>query len=130
MKRRIIMTLIAAVAVAGFVWAFSEPKQDPLGPLPPAVERVSPPGGDLDLRQTTIAADLAPGFTGYLLFDGVEVARDDLVIVPALNSITLMPQPGSDYEEIQPGSHCATVVYNQIGQTEEAGRFQWCFKLH
>ncbi|MEA2826495.1 MAG: hypothetical protein QOG43_934 [Actinomycetota bacterium] len=132
MKRRIIMTLIAAVAVGGFIFAFSGPKQETVGPLPPAVERVSPPGGDLDLRQTTIAADLAPGYTGYLLLDGVEVALDDLVIVPALNSITLMPQPGSDYEELQPGPHCATVVYNLIGQPETSpvGRFQWCFKLH
>ena len=124
------MTLIAAVAVAGFIFAFSAPKQEVLGPLPPAVERVSPPGGDLDLRQTTIAADLAPGYTGYLLVDGVEVARDDLVIVPALNSITLRPQPGSDYEAMQPGSHCATVVYNRIGKSEAAGQYQWCFKLH
>jgi len=132
MIRRIVMTLIAAVAVGGFIFAFSAPKQEPAGPLPAAVERVSPPGGDLDLRQITIAADLAPSFTGYLLIDGVEVPRDDLQIVPALNSITLVPQPGSDYEQLQPGSHCATVVYRTIGQpdTSSAGEYRWCFKLH
>ncbi|MEA2687144.1 MAG: hypothetical protein QOE93_2339 [Actinomycetota bacterium] len=131
MLRRIIMTLIAAVAVAGFVFAFSTPKQEVAGPMPPAIERVSPAGGDLDLRQITIAADLAPGYTGYLLLDGVEVPRDDLQIVPALNSITLLPLPGSDYEALQPGSHCATVVYRMIGQPEtESDQFRWCFKLH
>jgi len=132
MKRRIVMTLIAAVAVAGFIFAFSGPKQEETGQLPPAVERVSPPGGDLDLRQTTIAADLAPGYTGYLLVDGVEVPRDDLRIVPALNSITLVPQPGSDYQALQPGPHCVTVIYNLIGQPESdsAGQFRWCFQLH
>lgn len=132
MKRRIVMTLIAAVAVAGFVFAFSAPKEEPLGPLPAAVESVSPPGGDLDLRQITIAADLAPGYSGYLLIDGVEVPRDDLQIVPALNSITLRPQSGSDYEELAPGSHCATVVYGLIGQLESStdGSYRWCFKLH
>ncbi len=132
MKRRIVMSLIAAVAVGGFIFAFSSPKQDPVGPLPPAVERVFPPGGDLDLRQTTVSADLAPGYTGYLLIDGVEVPRDDLQIVLALNSITLAPLDGSDYEALQPGPHCATVVYNLIGQPESdpAGRFQWCFRLH
>ena len=126
------MTLIAAVAVGGFVFAFSAPKVEPAGPLPVAVERVSPPGGDLDLRQITIAADLSPGYTGYLLLDGVEVPRDDLQIVPALNSITLAPQPGSDYEALQPGSHCATVIYQRIGQPETPsdGSFRWCFKLH
>jgi len=126
------MSLIAAVAVGGFVFAFSAPKVKPAGPLPSAVEGVSPPGGDLDLRQITIAADLAPGFTGYLLIDGVEAPRDDLQIVPALNSITLAPQPGSDYEDLQPGPHCVTVVYRMIGQPETPtdGRFRWCFKLH
>ncbi len=96
------MTVIAAVAVGGFIFAFSAPKQDEVGPLPPAVERVFPPGGNLGLSQTTISADLAPGYTGYLLVDGVEVPRDDLQIVPALNSITLAPLPGSDYETLGP----------------------------
>ncbi len=132
MKRRIVMSLIAAVAVAGFVFAFSAPKQEEAGPLPAAVERVAPAGGDLDLRQVTIAADLAPGYTGYLLLDGVEVPRDDLQIVPALNSITLVPLPDSDYEALQPGPHCATVVYRRIGQPETAvgDQYRWCFKLH
>lgn len=132
MRRRIVMSLIAAVAVGGFIFAFSAPEQEEVGPLPPAVERVFPPGGDLDLRQTTISADLAPGYTGYLLVDGVEVPRDDLQIVPALNSITLVPLPGSDYEELAPGPHCVTVVYNRIGEPESegAGRFRWCFRLH
>ena len=132
MRRRIVMTLIAAVAVGGFIFAFSAPREEPAGPLPSAVERISPTGGDLDLRQVTIAADLAPGYTGYLLLDGVEVPRDDLQIVPALNSITLVPQPGSDYRAIQPGSHCVTVIYNLIGQPETppAGSYLWCFKLH
>ncbi len=132
MRRRIVMSLIAAVAVAGFVFAFSAPKQEAVGPLPPAVEAVAPAGGELDLRQITIAADLAPGYTGYLLIDGVEVPRDDLQIVPALNSVTLMPLPGSDYEALQPGRHCATVVYRLIGQpeTSTSGSYRWCFALH
>jgi hypothetical protein len=125
------MTLIAAVAVAGFIFAFSAPEEEEAGPLPPAVERVSPEGGNLDLRQITIAADLAPGFTGYLLLDGVEVPRDDLQIVPALNSITLVPLVGSDFEDLQPGPHCATVVYHRIGQPETSSdQFRWCFRLH
>ena len=130
LKRRVVMTLIAAVAVAGFIFAFSSPKQEPAGPLPAAVEAVSPAGGDLDLRQVTIAADLAPGYTGYLLVDGVEVPRDDLQIVPALNSVTLRPQPESDYAALEPGSHCATVVYQRIGQPDTSGQYRWCFRLH
>jgi hypothetical protein len=131
LKRRIVMSLIAAVAVAGFVFAFSAPKQEAAGPLPAAVEAIYPASGELDLRQITISADLAPGYTGYLLIDGVEVPRDDLQIVPALNSVTLAAQPGSDYEALQPGTHCATVVYQRIVAPEvTTGQYRWCFTLH
>lgn len=126
------MTLIAAVAVGGLVYAFSGPTQEEApGPPPAGVESVTPAGGDLDLRQVTIAADLAPGYTGYLLMDRVEVPRDDLQFVDALNTITLRPLPDSDYEVLQPGRHCATVVYRRIGQPEsDSSSYNWCFNLH
>ncbi len=131
MKRRIIMTLIAAVAVAGFVFVFSEPKQELTPDRPPAVEAVYPVGGNLDLRQATVVADLAPGYTGYLLVDGVEVPLDDIQFVDALNTVTLKPQPGSDYETLSPGPHCVTVVYRKIGDPlTESSSYRWCFRLH
>ena len=131
MARRIIMTLILAVAVGGFVFVFSAPKQDLLPDLPPAVEAVYPDGGNLDLRQVTIVADLAPGYTGYLLVDGVEVPRDDVQFVDALNTLTLRPQAGSDYETLSPGPHCVTAVYHRIGEPEsESDNYRWCFRLH
>lgn len=131
MVRRIVMTLIAAVAVAGFVFVFTSPKQDDLGKLPEVIESVSPPGGNLDLRQVTISADLKPGYTGFLLLDGVEVPRDELVVVDALNSVTFRPPPESDYYQLEPGPHCATVVYRRFGEVEDASsRYRWCFSLH
>jgi hypothetical protein len=131
MARRIIMTLIAAVAVGGFVFVFSQPEQELIPDRPPAVEAVYPAGGNLDLRQATIVADLAPGYTGYLLFDGVEVPLDDIQFVDALNTVTLKPQPGSDYETLEPGPHCVTVVYRRIGEpVGESDSYRWCFRLH
>lgn len=131
MARRILMTVIAAVAVGGFVFVFSEPKQELIPDRPPAVEAVYPAGGNLDLRQVTIVADLAPGYTGYLLVDGVEVPRDDVQFVDALNTLTLRPQPGSDYETLNPGPHCVTAVYHRIGEPEtESNNYRWCFRLH
>lgn len=131
MARRIIMTLILAVAVGGFVFVFTAPKQDLLPDRPPAVEAVYPDGGNLDLRQVAIVADLAPGYTGYLLVDGVEVPRDDVQFVDALNTLTLRPRAGSDYETLSPGPHCVTVVYHRIGEPEsESDSYRWCFRLH
>ena len=131
MARRLIMSLIAAVAVGGLVFAFSGPTQDDAPDLPAAVESVFPVGGNLELRQVNVVADLAPGYTGYLVIDGNEVPEDDVQFVAALNSLTLRPQPGSDFETLEAGSHCATVFYRQIGQPRtNSSAFRWCFRLH
>ncbi len=120
-----------AAAVAGLVFAFTAPDPREDQPKPDAVERVFPQPGDRDLRQTTIVADLAPGYTGYLLIDGVEVPLDDIQFVDALNTVTLRPQPGSDYETLRPGPHCVTVVYRLIGKpVTESDNYRWCFRLH
>ena len=131
MLRRIIMTLIAAVAVGGIVFAFSGPTQTDDDNLPAAVEAVFPVSGNLELRQAQIYADLAPGYTGYLAIDGAEVPEDDVQFVDALNSLTLKPGPGSDFATLEPGSHCATVFYRQIGQPRtNSVAYRWCFRLH
>jgi len=132
MRRRLVMGILGALAAGGIVYAFSAPtRQTDAIARPAAVESVTPGGGNLDLRQVTISADLAPGLTGYLTFDGIEVPGDDLVFVPALNSITLTPQPESDYAELSPGPHCAAVVYWPIGQDRaSANSYTWCFRLH
>ncbi len=131
MLRRLIMTLIAAAAVGGIVFAFSGPTGDKTTSKPAGIESVFPEGGNLDLRQVTIVADLAPGYTGYLAIDGTEVPEDEIQIVPALNTVTLRPQPGSDFETLEPGSHCATVFYRRIGEPRtSSAAYRWCFRLH
>ena len=128
---RIVMSLLVAAAIGGLWWVVTAPQGADGPTLPSTVEAVSPEGGNLDLRQATIAADLAPGYTGYLMIDGVEVPRDDLQIVDALNSVALRPTPESDYAELAPGAHCATVVYHRIGEPESVSdSFRWCFDLH
>jgi len=125
------MTLIAAAAVGGVVFAFSGPTEQN-GPRPPeAVTSVFPVAGNLELRQVAIFADLAPGYTGYLAIDGNEVPEDDVQFVDALNTLTLKPGPGSDFANFEPGNHCATVFFRQIGQPRTASAsYHWCFRLH
>jgi hypothetical protein len=129
--RRLIMTLIAAAAVGGLVFAFSAPTEGDKKNLPPGVESVFPVSGNLELRQVSIVADLQPGYTGYLAIDGNEVPEDDVQFVDALNTLTLKPGPGSDFATLEPGSHCATVFYRQIGQPRtNSTSYRWCFRLH
>jgi hypothetical protein len=125
------MTLVAAAAVGGLVFAFSGPTEGDKKNLPLGVESVFPVSGNLELRQVAIVADLAPGYTGYLAIDGYEVPEDDVQFVDALNTLTLKPGPGSDFATLEPGSHCATVFYRQIGQPRtNSTSYRWCFRLH
>src|SRR5215210_8873847 len=125
------MTLIAATAGGGPVFAFSGPTSDSGPARPQAVESVFPVPGNLELRQVQIVADLAPGYTGYLAIDGNEVPEDDIQFVDALNTVTLKPGPGSDFASLEPGSHCATVFYREIGQPRaNSTSYRWCFRLH
>jgi hypothetical protein len=131
LARRIVLSVIVAAAIALLVYVATEPSRDEGPPLPEAVESVSPERGDLDLRQVTVAADLAPGYTGYLLMDGVEVPADDLQVVGALNQVILRPTADSDYRVLRPGPHCATVVYRRIGERlDQSSSYRWCFSLH
>ena len=124
------MSLIAAAATGLLIWAFSAPTQPTAPGKPAAIESVSPLPGNLELRQVPVVADLAPGYTGYLAIDGVEVPEDQTVFVPALNTVTLTPSAGSDFGTFQPGNHCATIFYRLIGQPRESSAsWQWCFRL-
>ncbi len=125
------MTLIAAAAVGGLVFAFSGPTQESGPGRPEAIESVFPVSGNLELRQVAIFADLAPGYTGYLAIDGNEVPEDQVQFVDALNTLTLKPGPDNDFGALEPGNHCATVFYYQIGQPRvNAVSYRWCFRLH
>ena len=131
LARRIVLSVIVAVAVGALVYVATEPSADDESPLPSAVEAVSPEPGAQNLRQTTIAADLASGHTGYLLMDGVEVPRDDLQVVEALGQVILRPTEDSDYRVLAPGPHCATVVYRKIGERlDQSSSYRWCFSVH
>ena len=131
LARRIVLTFIVALAVAALVYVATEPSGDDGTPLPSAVEAVSPEPGAQNLRQTTIAADLAAGYTGYLLMDGVEVPRDDLQVVDSLGQVALRPTEDSDYRVLSPGPHCATVVYRKIGdRLDQSSSYRWCFSVH
>src|SRR5438094_1635200 len=81
--RRIIISVVATVAVAGIWWAFSE-SAPPKKVVRAGIEAVSPPEGDLDLRQVQVGVDLAPGYTGMLYLDNAEIPEDDLQRVPAV----------------------------------------------
>jgi hypothetical protein len=126
----LIIGVLLIIAVGGIVYAFSsspKPSQEKTGN---AVVRVTPPDGDLDLRQAQVGVTLAAGYTGDLLVDGNQVPEDELHRVPALYQITLASKPGGQFN-LGPGRHCASVNYWPLANPAETRSSPpWCFTLH
>jgi hypothetical protein len=126
----LIIGVLLIVAVALLVWAFSsspKPSQEQTGN---AVVRVTPPDGDLDLRQVQVGVTLAAGYSGDLFVDDNQVPEDELHRVPALYQITLVPKPGGQFN-LGPGRHCASVRYWPLANPSETRSSPpWCFTLH
>jgi hypothetical protein len=128
--RRILLSLVAAIALVGIAVGFSQ-AQRPTERAQPGVERVYPPPGDLDLRQIKIGAILRPGYEGELSLDGAVIPESDLYREPSLYQIELRPEADSIFADLDPGRHCASIEYwpTSLGR-QGAATQQWCFNLH
>jgi hypothetical protein len=131
--RSIVISVLLVLAGAGLFYAFTSSKDEP----PPArvggaVESVSPQPSTLALRQETITADLAAGYTAVLLVRGVEIPEDQLRRTPGLNQVSYTPGPDTETGPLAPGKARVTVVYWPVGETRQtaARRFSWEFTVH
>jgi hypothetical protein len=125
----VIVGTLLVVAAVGLVWTINSAGRPPVE-KPNAVVSVSPPAGDLDLRQVSVGVTLAAGYSGNLFVDGVQVPEDELRRVPALYQITLQPQAGGQFN-LGPGRHCASVRYWPLASpTDQRDSPPWCFNLH
>jgi hypothetical protein len=133
--RRLIMGAIVIGALVllgvGFT-SVSDPEENQVPITQSAVERVEPAGGELDLRQGRIGADLAVGYTGVLILDGVEIPEDQLERIDALNQVFYTPGPGKETGALEPGLHRAAVEFWRIGANREDGTrvYEWQFNVH
>ena len=70
---------------------------------PDVVERLIPPNGARELRQSELGIDLAPGYEGTLVVNGIEIPDDQLRHVPAQNQVFFTPGEGKAIEELDGG---------------------------
>lgn len=99
--------------------------------LPTGVERLIPAENAYEVRQSQIGADLAPGYTGILQLDGVEIPEDELTRTEALNIVAFTPKAGTTYGALEAGRHTATVVYwRETESRESALSHTWGFVAH
>lgn len=130
--RRLVISLLVAVAVGGILFAFSAGASEPPTVTVPGVESVSPPAGTFALRQDRIAADLESGFDGVLQIDGVEIPDDQLQRTIELGIVSFTPGPEKEFERLAPGRHRARVVFWAVaeGRGQDDKTFEWFFNVH
>lgn len=135
MARRFVITLLLLVA-GGLLWFGATRKADPPEPsaLDTAIEFIVPVQGTSGvLRQAPISIDLAAGWTGVLLINGVEIPEDQLDRNDPLNQISFQPGPGKEIEQLRPGRVVATAIIWRplLGETraEGARSFTWEFQV-
>ena len=98
-----------------------------------AVEALIPADKSPDVpRQSEIGIDLANGWTGKLIVNGVEIPEDQLRRNDPLNQMFFTPGPGKEIEKLPPGPvYVIAVIWRPTdNQTEADGRqVRWAFTV-
>jgi len=98
---------------------------------PDVVERLVPGEGDEVIRQAELGIDLAPGYEGTLVVNGVEIPDDELRLVPEQNQVFFTPGDGKVVEALHAGPNCALALVWKSSQgrgTANDKSFTWCFE--
>ena len=135
MARRLVITALLAVA-GGLLWWGATLETDPAPPstLDAAVEVLTPMRGAVGvIRQSPIGIDLAPGWTGDLRINGVDIPEDQLTRNDPLNIFYFLPGQGKEIEEVPPGRVVATaIIWRPLqGESRETGSrsVTWTFTV-
>lgn len=134
MRYKLGVTVLLAFAV-GLVWWAGTLRGDPPDPqlLDAAVEHVVPTDGSpAVVRQARIGIDLAPGWTGVLRINGLEIPEDQLDRNDPLNQIFFTPGVGKDIEQLRPGRVVvhALIWRGGFGETRDQARtVTWQFRV-
>jgi hypothetical protein len=131
-RRRVIISILVAIALGGVVFAFSEAGDEPVTVTVRGVESVFPAQGSLALRQDRVMADLEQDLDGVLKIDGVEIPEDQLDRTPELGQVSFTPGEGKEFERFDAGRHRATVVFWSVseGRGVSDREFTWAFNVH
>ncbi len=119
--KRMIPFLLVIGSLAAIVYAGTlNSGPDEIRATDEAVERLVPADGSpLAVRQAEVGIDLAPGWTGVLLVNGLEIPEDQLRRVEAQNEVYFQPGAGKEIEAFEAG---AIVVEAEIWRTASETR--------
>lgn len=150
-RTKIIVAVVLAIAIGGFVLAGLTAETDPdrgvfvngtlaegggaVASDPDGVIRVDPREGDEVLAQEPILIQLSPTWTGELTLlpsSGVAIPLPaDEVRRTALNELIYVPGAGMTIERLPSGVNCMrATVWDQVRGREASERLEsWCFDV-
>ena len=127
------MVVAACVALYAGVRATDTGETDPItvSGRPDVVERLVPGAGDEVIRQAELGIDLAPGYEGALLLNGLEIPTEELRLVPEQNQVFFTPAEGKVVARLNAGPNCAEAIVWKASAgrgTADDQSFRWCFE--
>jgi hypothetical protein len=145
--RRTVIGLVLLAAFASAAWLIGSTEPNENADLDKTVIiSLTPNDGAQALRQTQVGADLAVGYDGRLVINGIEIpeeqmvgARDPAQVAPDdlaqnglrannRNQVYFKPGPGKVIETFESGTVDITLRYFKEGQPGEgAGTVRWSF---
>jgi len=124
---------------------------DDVTKLPRAIEEITPtPDAVQVLAQTNVVVDLAEGYEGRLIIDGLQfetLLMQDLISNPepgtqvdipagvvferGNDTLTFTPGPDIDIERFSEGIHTVKVIYwrTELGEAADARSYPWTFNV-
>jgi hypothetical protein len=128
------MVAVALLAAAGLLYAAVHlTNTNQAAPVtvqgrPDVVERLIPQNGASELRQSEFGIDLAPGYDGTLIVNGVEIPGDELRKVVAQNEIFFTPGKDKIIDNLSGKVTVTAEVWKQsVGRGPADQRFTWTF---
>lgn len=134
MQRRLLILVVAGLAVAAIVYAaqLAQTGEDTTEPALSGedVERLIPARGSEILAQDAIGIDLAAGFDAVLVLNGVEIPEDQLNRRNGVNEVLYRPPEDGAAVEYEAGENCLVALVWPLAEGRAAARpVSWCFNV-
>jgi hypothetical protein len=132
--RRVLTFVIAVLAIGAIVYAaqLAQTGDDVDEPVLSGadVEALIPPRNSEILAQEPLGIDLAPGYTGVLIVNGIEIPEDQLIRRNGLDEILYRPSGDDAAVEYVAGENCVVALVWPVEESRlEARTVSWCFNV-
>jgi hypothetical protein len=135
LRFKLLAAVVVAAAIASFAFAALNVDEGS-DAVPPGradyVEALIPAEDSQIPSQSTVGIDLAPGWEGTLVIDGVEIPEDQLNAERRdLYRVEFTPGEGQAFETLPRGPQCITarVWPISVGRDNGAENVTWCFEV-